>query len=1099
MAGQNTIDVGDKTFVRGVTSPASAMHSGSGRKQFGEYELVRELARGGMGVVYEAVQTRLKRTVAVKMILSGEFASDEQIQRFFAEARSVANLDHPNIVPVYEVAEQNGQHFFSMKLVDGGSLSSRLYTYNGQFRKSAEMLEKVARAVHHAHQRGVLHRDLKPGNILLDRDGEPMVTDFGLAKIVADDSNVTRSDAVVGTPAYMAPEQVLGARYTTTSTDIWALGVILYQLLTQTQPFKGETSHETLKLVMETEPVRPRQADPRVPRDLETICLKCLQKDQPRRYATADALAADLRRFLAGEPVEARPVSTPERLWRWCRRNPGLATTGAVAIFAAAAAIVILSVSVAVISDREQKANKLANDNADLLKSERALSRARERDNVNLRLEQAVRQCDLDAGVGLLMLARVLQEAEAIDAPDLAMSTRLQLSAWGGAIHPLQCIVRHEAAGAGGVQLVALSADGSIAYTAGADNRIRAFATATSQPIGEPLNCNKPASAMGVVPATGVLLIGFRDGTSRWWHPDPQHALPAATPFHGDGKSITQMAFSAGSGRVLTCGQDGLARLWDVRTGRQIGGDLNHCGPVAVCAMSEYANRIATGGEDGSLRLWEMTTAKPVGEALQLGRIWGLSFRDLFHQVVVVTQNAAMIYDAKDARAHSMLRQPPAFTFAMTMSPDGLRAVGAELGNVARVISLSGPMETRVPLRHGSNVTAQAFSADGKSVITGSGDGLARVWRVADDRYSSEGPPAGAPAAVLSRSGKFIATVTNDGGVKFADARTGKTVAVLADKSQVVSIAISTDDNFVLGGSSDDTASLWDVRTQRRIGEPATVGDLVRIVAFSSDGRTVLMSGFNGNVQLRRAADFSLIGEPIEHEQLKVAAFSPDGRWVVTAGDDGTARIWPVEGPRVPAKELHHDARIWAVAFSPDGTRLATGGQDGVANLWDIASARTIGQPMAHQEEVQIVAFSPNGQWLATGEPGRVVRLWDATTGLARRQPIALSDRPEAVAFSDDGSRLIVGALDGSVVLWDVAGHRAIGPTLRRQSSITAVAFVPGGDAAMIATVGGDVRLQPVRPIPGKPADVAGWARALTGVELDESGAVRVQEYRAAN
>jgi len=1097
-ATQNTFDAEDKTFVRwpgGSAGSAASIHiPGGSRKQFGDYELVRELARGGMGVVYEAIQTTLKRTVAVKMILSGEFASDEQIQRFFAEARSVANLDHPNIVPVYEVAEQNGLHFFSMKLVDGGSLSNQLSVFPGNVRKAAELIEKVSRAIHHAHQRGVLHRDLKPGNILLDRAGEPLVTDFGLAKIVADDSNVTRSDAVVGTPAYMAPEQARGARYATTATDIWALGVILYQLLTGAQPFKGETSHETLRLVTESEPIGPRQRNPRVPRDLETICIKCLQKEPARRYATADALAADLRRFLAGEPVEARPVGTHERVWRWCRRNPGLAATSATALAAAAAAIVILSVSVVLISEREREATKLANENAVLLDSERTLSRARERDNITLRLEQAIKQCELDAPAGLLTLCRVLQSAERIDAQQLALSTRLQISTWASAIHPLRCVVRHEPAGAGGVRLVTASADGAIAYTEGADNCVRAFDTQTGKPIGRPLENNRPASVLAVDPATGILLIGFRDGTAAWWHPDPDRKLPPAAPHHAGGQAITAIAFAGG--RVLTCGQDGVARFWSTATGRQDGPELQHGSAIAVCAVSEYSDRCATGGEDGSLRIWRLATGEPQGQSQQLGKIWAISFRDLYRQLAVITQNAAVLHDAGDGRPLETLRQPPGGAFAMSLSPDGQRVLVAEWGSIARVTTLSGPPESRAPLRHGDNVTALAVSHDGRTMITGSVDGTARIWSLAGDPGRDSRAVMGAPTACLSRDGMRIAVGTSDGAVVVLNAGTQAVLAEiredLPDAGGILSIAISPDGARVLVASIHETARLYDVASRKPVGDVISHADRVNVAAFSPDGSYLMSGSFDGQLQIRRSADLAPIGPPIDHELLRTAAFSPDGKFVVTAGEDGIARLWQVRPDRGPPLEFHHDARIWAVAFSPDQERLATAGQDGLARLWDLKTAAPIGQPMAHQDQVQLLAFSPAGDWLATGEPSRVVRLWDARTGQARLQPIALPDQPTCFAFSDDGARLVVGVFDGSVVLWDVTGHRAIGPILHKRSTVSAVGFTPGGNAAMIATLGGDVRLHRVSPQSGGSADIAAWASTLTGLRLDDAGAVRV-------
>jgi hypothetical protein len=322
LAGPQRLDEAETVAPdQGRPGPQPAVRS------LGDYELIVELARGGMGVVFKARQTSLNRIVAVKMVLSGELASPADVQRFKAEAEAAASLDHPNILPVYEVGEHDGRPYFSMKLADGGSLAGRVAELVGRPREAAALVAAVARAVDFAHRRGVLHRDLKPANILLDAAGAPLVTDFGLAKRIGSDAGLTRTGAVVGTPGYMAPEQARGDKGLTTAADIYSLGAILYELLTGRPPFQAATALDTVLQVLEREPDDPRQANPTAEADLAAIALRCLAKDPLRRYATAAELADDLGRWLNGEPTRARPPSLAGLAWRWLRRNAAAAAT----------------------------------------------------------------------------------------------------------------------------------------------------------------------------------------------------------------------------------------------------------------------------------------------------------------------------------------------------------------------------------------------------------------------------------------------------------------------------------------------------------------------------------------------------------------------------------------------------------------------------------------------------------------------------------------------------------------------------------------------------------------------------------------------------
>src|SRR5215831_16877784 len=298
--------------------------------ELGDYELLEEVGRGGQGVVFRARQKSLNRIVALKVIGLGQWATRAHLKRFRLEAKAAASLDHPCIVPIYEIDERDGQCYFSMKFVEGGQLDEVVKHAPMSIRQAVELVVKVARTVHYAHEHGILHRDIKPGNILLDKEGEPHLTDFGLARLVESESTVTRTVEVLGTPSYMAPEQAAGNNAKLTSAaDVYGLGAVLYQLLTAHPPFAGGTTFETIKLLLDTEPRQPRLWNPKIDRDLSTICLKCLEKDPKRRYSSALAVAEDLERWLRHEPIVARHTGVVVRAKKWVRRNPSSALLAA--------------------------------------------------------------------------------------------------------------------------------------------------------------------------------------------------------------------------------------------------------------------------------------------------------------------------------------------------------------------------------------------------------------------------------------------------------------------------------------------------------------------------------------------------------------------------------------------------------------------------------------------------------------------------------------------------------------------------------------------------------------------------------------------------
>ena len=602
--------------VLGQDPPATPGASEPTRiRYFGDYEIIREIARGGMGVVFEARQASLNRKVALKMILAGQLADEDAVRRFYIEAEAAANLDHPGIVPIYEVGQHEGQHYFSMGFVEGQSLSQRVANGPLPSREAAALMVKVAEAIEYAHQRGVIHRDLKPANILLDRAGNPRVTDFGLAKKVQGDSGLTGSGQIMGTPSYMPPEQAGGKRGDVgPAADVYALGATLYALVTGRPPFQAATAMETVLQVLSDEPVPPRRLNPSVPRDLETSILKCLEKEPVKRYASASALAEDLRRYLAGEPILARPVGPPERAWRWCRRNPIVA--GAVGLVAAA--LVVVAVLSLLYADRQTRlatseslrADERTRHGAEQARAAASLREALSQSNRRLAVLNFERgQTAFEngqIGPGLLWMVESWRSAVAAGDPGWHHAARANLAAWQSHDIAVKAVLSHQDA----VTSAAFSPDGKAVVTGGQDNTARLWDAATGKPIGSALTHQGWVRAVAFSPDGKAVLTGSIDKTARLW--DAATGQPIGPPLAHQG-AVYSVAFSPDGKTVLTGSYDKTARLWDAATGQPVGPPLAHHELVYAVAFSPDGKAVLTGSYDRTARLWDAVTGQPIG------------------------------------------------------------------------------------------------------------------------------------------------------------------------------------------------------------------------------------------------------------------------------------------------------------------------------------------------------------------------------------------------------------------------------------------------------------------------------------------------------
>jgi eukaryotic-like serine/threonine-protein kinase len=1098
---------GGQTGASGEPSPGDRV------RYFGDYEIDREIARGGMGVVFRARQISLNRTVALKMILAGQLADENDIKRFYTEAEAAAQLDHPGIVPIFEVGRHEEQHFFSMAFVEGRSLAERLADGPMPPRDSAALLLHVTTAVEYAHSRGVIHRDLKPSNILIGADGNPRVTDFGLAKRVQGDSGLTGSGQIMGTPSYMPPEQAGGRRGEVgTPADVYALGATLYCMVTGRPPFQAATAMDTVLQVLSDEPVPPRRLSATIPRDLETMCLKCLEKEPGKRYASAAALREDLRSFLVGEPIAARPVGRPERAWRWCRRNPWLA--GAVSLVAAA--LVVVASLALLYADRQTRlatSEGLRADEQTRHSNEQAKAAVKLKDALAqsnrrlalLNLQRGQAACDQgQIGPGLLWMVESLRAATVAGDPDWKNAALANLSDWRRYYIGLKGMCSYD----GGAATLAFSPDGKTILTGSPEGTARLWDVATGRSIGQPLVHQGGVTAAAYSPDGNTALTGSFDGMARLWdaatsrlrgQPFVHQGDVAVVPYGPGGKlvrthAVRAVAYSPDGKTVCTGSLDKTARLWDVATGRPVGQPLMHQGYVEAVAYSPDGKTVLTGSSDGTARLWDVVTGLSTGQPL-------------VHQggVNVVAYGP----DGTIVRTHAVR--------AVAYSPDGKTVLTASVDSTARLwdAATGQPVGEGMKMERGGRVTSVAFSPDSKTIVTGSTHGAVEDAHLGSTGGSVQlwdaatGVPLGSPleyqsavrTVAFSPDGETILVGSSDGRVRLWDVATGMYIGrpLEHEHPEVRSVAFSPDGKTVLTGNMDGTAQFWDAAAGLPIGKPLQHQGGIPNVAFSPDGKSVLTGSRDKTARLWNVAIGRPIGQPLVHQDsVEAVAFSPDGKSVLTGSFDSTARRWDAITGLPAGRPLIHKGRVYAVAFSPDGKTILSGCQDKTAQLWDLATGVPIGEPLLHQDVVAAVAYSPDGKTVLTGCQDGTAQLWNSHTGKATGPPLRHPAAVGAVTFSPDGKTILTGCEDRKARLWDTATGEPIGKSLEHSVMVFAVAFSPDGKTILTGSHAAMARLWGTpAPLPDDLPRLIAWVETLTGLELDEQGAIRVLDAAA--
>jgi WD40 repeat protein len=1015
-------------------------------RYFGDYEIISEIARGGMGVVFRARQMSLNRPVALKMILAGQLANETEVLRFHTEAESAANLDHPGIVPIFEVGQHEGQHYFSMGFVEGQSLSQSLMSGPLPPREAAALLAKVADAIEYAHRRGVIHRDLKPANILIDAGGRPRVTDFGLAKKLQSDSALTRSGQIMGTPSYMPPEQAAGGRGEVgPAADVYALGATLFALLTGRPPFQAATAMDTVLQVISDEPVPPRRLNASVPVDLETICLKCLEKQPGKRYAAAADLEADLRRFLSDEPIVARPVTRIERVVKWVRRRPAIA-----ALSASIALVTVVSIGLVV---WQWRAAVQAGIVAQQRRFDAERAEAKEREQTQLaqqRLQDALR-------------AQAGEKKQTDLAEQRLYDARMNLvQGWWENYHGARL--------QGGL-------DEQLPVNPGGTDRRgfewfywrRKLSTGylTLNGHGRPV----PSVAFG--PDGQTLASASEDGTVKVWDPGTGTVIRTLMGHTG---AVASVAFSR-DGRLASSGEDHTVKVWDPTTGTVIRTLRGHSDAVISVAFSPDGSRLASAGRDKTVKVWDAgsgeVTLSLEGHNDAVARV---AFRPDGRRLASASEDHTVkVWDAESGKVINTLRGHIDSVASVAFSSDGRRLASCGVDQTVKVWDPEAGTLIRTLAGHSGVVFSVAFSPDGRDLASGGWDGAVKLWdpETGQQKRTLRGHTNIITSVAFSPDGHLLAASGEDRTVKVWDVAAGPgTVILTGHDDGVHTVSFSPDSRTIASASYDRTVKLWDVENARLTRTLKGHTDIVPGLAFSPDGKWVASASNDTTVKVWDTATGKVIRTLTGHDlAVRALAYRPrDGHRLASASSDQTVKVWdPTTGKEI-CTLTGHTGVVAGVAFSPDGQWLASASYDGTVKVWDPATGKPVHNLKGHKWTVHSVAFSPDGKSLASASWDDDVKLWDTATGRVKGTLSGHTGMVWSVAYSPDGLRLASAAFDGTVRIWDAATGLELLSLKEGNARVTSVAFSPDGHRLASAGYDGTVKVWDARPLDPEPS-----------------------------
>lgn len=995
--------------------PSSPLAAGQHLSYVGNYEILEEIARGGMGVVYKARQQTLGRIVAVKMIGTGRLATAEDVKRFQFEAQAAAGLQHPNIVSIHEVGQHEGWHYFSMDFVAGRDLASLLREKVLPPRQAAKYVRQMAEAIHYAHQQGTLHRDLKPSNVLIDRHDQVRVTDFGLALRIEDNSELTRTGQVLGTPSYMPPEQAQGKRSLIgPASDVYAMGAVLYECLTGRPPFRAGSVVETIHQVIHVDAASPRLLNPGIPRDLETICLKCLEKESHKRYGTAQLLADDLGRYLDGAPISARPISRPARLGRWCRRNPVIAGLSSLAIVLLCAVTVVSAAAyhrelgLRMTVQTKSAALVMALDHEKILTAAEVRAKT---DARTAEIKERQQRTVAEAAEQQANLQKTLVEQRSTELVRMLYKAQMNL-AGNSTLDPR------------GAALVSELTTRWKPRPGDPDLRgwewyyLDAFCNSDRLTLR---GHSHHVTSVAWNPAGTRLASGSTDHTVRI-----SDASAGTNLFvlrgHQDG--VTSISWNPRANQIASASVDNTIKIWDTETGKEIRSLTGHTNSVSSVAWSSDGERLVSAGADQQLKIWNPATGQELmtwtgHDAAALSAAWSPDGRSIASGGLDGVVNT---WDASTGLLQRTFRGEGFEILCVAWSPDGARlaSAGGAQSN-CRIWDVNTGQQLQQLLGHLHEIYSIDWSPDGTQVVTACRDKVVRIWDAGSGQHLTtfHGHTNGVTSARWSPSGMEIASGSQDFTVKQWDVQAGveRTIA-RGHAGTVLGLAWAPDGRKLATASADHSIKIWDAAGGQLMRTLDGHSREVFSVAWSPDGTRLASAGNDSVINVWNSTTGELIRSLTGLTgKVESVAWSPDSSQIAAAGHDESLRVWnATTGESVCS--LPFATRKRTVAWSPDGRRLALTLEAAHVRVIDTGTWKEV---LLLSDDALCVAWSPDGARLATGDALGIVKIWNSRTGAEQFVLRGHATWCNCVNWSPDGSRLASSSEDCSTKVWDTS------------------------------------------------------------------------------